>query len=242
LARDIALFFHACDILILEGYGLSETTAAVTVNTPFDYRFGSVGKPIGDVQIKIADDGEILIKSAKVMKEYYKNPQATEESLGDSWFKTGDIGEILPSGDLRITDRKKDLIKTAGGKYIAPQRLENLLKAHQFISNVLIHGDQKKFIVALITLDKNYILNYAKEKNIDYSGYSSLTQHPQILEMVRRAVAKTNSNLAPYETIKRFTILSEDFTVENGELTPSLKVKRKVLDKKYDREIQALYQ
>lgn len=241
MSKEIALFFHACDVLILEGYGLTETTAAVCVNTVFDYRFGSVGKPIGDVKIKIADDGEILIQSDKVMKEYYKNPQATAESIQNGWFHTGDIGEILPSGDLRITDRKKDLIKTGGGKYVAPQRLESLLKNHTFVSNVLIHGDQKKFIVALLTLDKPSILQIAKEKNIAYEDYASLTQNPVILEMTRKAVAETNSRLASYETIKRFTILKNDFTIESGELTHSMKVKRKVLDQKYANEIKALY-
>lgn len=241
MAKDIALFFHACDVLVLEGYGLTETTAAVCVNTPFDYQFGSVGKPIGDVQIKIAEDGEILIKSDKVMKEYYKNPEATAETIKDGWFYTGDIGELTSSGDLKITDRKKDLIKTGGGKYVAPQRLESLLKNHTFISHALIHGDQKKYIVALLTLDKPSILQMAKDRNIQYDDYASLTQNPLILEHVRKAIAETNSHLASFETIKRFTILKSEFTIESGELTPSLKVKRKVLDKKYAKEIQALY-
>lgn len=242
MSRDIALFFHACDILILEGYGLTETTAAITVNTPFDYHFGSVGKPIGDVKIKIAEDGEILIQSKKVMIEYYKNPDSTKESFTENWFHTGDIGVVLPNGDLKITDRKKDLIKTAGGKYVAPQKLENLLKVHNFISHVLIHGDQKKYIVALLTLDKNFVINFAKENNVSYSDYASLTQDHRVLEMVRKSIAETNRHLASYETIKRFTILPNEFTIESGELTPSLKVKRKVLDKKYKKEIEALYQ
>ncbi len=241
MPRDIANFFHACDILILEGYGLTETTAAITVNAPFDYRFGCVGKPVGDVQLKIAEDGEILVRSDKVMKEYYKNEDATKQAIIDGWFYTGDIGEILPSGDLKITDRKKDLIKTAGGKYVAPQRLEGLLKSNSFISNVLIHGDQRKYIVALLTLDKPTILNFAKDKGLTYSDYAALVQHPQVLEMVRKGVAETNKHLASFETIKRFAVLPEDFTVESGELTPSLKVKRKVLDQKYKREIEALY-
>ncbi|GIL18462.1 MAG: AMP-dependent synthetase [Oligoflexia bacterium] len=241
IGKEIAMFFHSCGILILEGYGLTETTAAICVNVPFDYRFGSVGKPIGDVQLKIAEDGEILVKSRKVMREYYKNPQATEDAFVDGWFKTGDIGEILPSGDLKITDRKKDLIKTSGGKYIAPQRLESLLKLNSFISQVLIHGDQKKYVVALITLDKNFLIEYAKQKEISYQDIATLSQHPSVLEMVRKGVAETNSHLASFETVKRFAVLPTDFTVEAGELTPSLKVKRKVLDKKYHKQIEALY-
>lgn len=241
LARDIALFFHACDVLILEGYGLSETTAAICVNRPYDYRFGSVGKPIGDVELKIAEDGEILVRSKKVMREYYQNPQATKEAFTGEWFHTGDIGEILDSGDLRITDRKKDLIKTAGGKYVAPQKLEGLLKVHPFISNVLIHGDQKKYIVALLTLDRQYLLKYAKDNRISYADFIELTKNQRIQEMVRDAVAECNSHLASFESIKKYQVLPDDFTVESGELTPSLKVKRKVLDIKYKERIESMY-
>ncbi len=242
ISKDIATFFHACGILILEGYGLTETTAAICSNTPFNYKFGSVGRPIGDVQIKIADDGEILVKSKKVMREYYKDPQSTAEAFTDGWFHTGDIGELLSSGDLKITDRKKDLIKTAGGKYVAPQHLENLLKLNPFISHALIHGDQKKYVVALITIEPQFLKNFAKEKNISYQDMTSLSQHHLVLELVRKGVAETNSQLASFETIKRFTVLPNDFTVESGELTPSLKVKRKYLDKKYFNQIEALYQ
>lgn len=241
ISRDIALFFHACDILILEGYGLTETTAAICVNTPFNYRFGSVGRPIGDVQLKIAEDGEILVKSKKVMKEYYKNKEATDSTIIDGWFHTGDIGEIMQSGDLKITDRKKDLIKTAGGKYVAPQKLENMVKLHSFVSNVLIHGDQKKYIVALITLDQAQLKKIGSELGIADDSIEKLSQNHQILEKVRRAIAETNAQLANFETIKKFLILPNDFTVESGELTPSLKVKRKVLDKKYAKQIEALY-
>jgi long-chain acyl-CoA synthetase len=241
ISKEIALFFHACDVLILEGYGLTETTAAVCANTPYNYHFGSVGRPIGDVQIRIADDGEILLKSKKIMREYYEAPELTKEVFTDGWFHTGDIGQVLPSGDLQITDRKKDLIKTGGGKYVAPQKLENLLKLNSFISNVLIHGDQKKYIVALITLDPLFMEKFAKEKNIAYSDYASLTQHPVVLEMVRKGVAQSNTQLAAYETVKRFAVLPQDFTVESGELTPSLKVKRKVLDQKFQKQLTALY-
>lgn len=238
---EISRFFHAAGVLILEGYGLTETTAAICVNTPYNYRFGSVGRPIGDVELKIAADGEILVKSKKVMKEYYKNPEATKESLTDGWFHTGDIGEILKSGDLKITDRKKDLIKTAGGKYVAPQKLEGLLKLNPIISHSLIHGDQKKYIVALITLDQNFLTNWAEESGTTFKNWVELISHTEITDWVRRAIAQTNSQLAPYETIKKFTILPQEFTIENGELTPSLKVKRKVLDKKFKPQIDALY-
>ncbi|WP_374033913.1 long-chain fatty acid--CoA ligase [Bdellovibrio bacteriovorus] len=241
IPREIALFFHAAGVLILEGYGLTETTAAITVNTPFNYKFGSVGRPIGEVKLKIAEDGEIMVKSDKVMKEYYKNPEATKEAFTDGWFHTGDIGEILPGGDLKITDRKKDLIKTAGGKYVAPQRLEGLLSLSPYIANVLVHGDQKKYIVALITLDRPAVENLAKEKQVSYSDWNSLVQSPFVAELIRKAVAETNAQLASFESIKKYIILPNEFTVEGGELTPSLKVKRKVLDQRYKEKIEELY-
>lgn len=241
ISKDIALFFHAAGILILEGYGLTETTAAITVNTPFNYRFGSVGRPIGEAKIKIAEDGEILIKSDKVMKEYYNNPEETKLVFTDGWFHTGDIGEILPGGDLRITDRKKDLIKTAGGKYVAPQRLEGLLKLSPYIAHVHIHGDQKKYIVALLTLDRLAVEKLAKEKNFAYTDWNSLVASPFVQDLVRKAVADTNSNLASYESIKKYLVLPNEFSVETGELTPSLKVKRKVLDQRFKDQIDELY-
>lgn len=241
ISKDIALFFHSAGILVLEGYGLTETTAAITVNTPFNYRFGSVGRPIGEVQLKIAEDGEILVKSDKVMKEYYKNPEATKEAFTDGWFHTGDIGEILPGGDLKITDRKKDLIKTAGGKYVAPQRLESFLKLSPYISHVHIHGDQKKYIVALLTLDRPSVEKLAKEKNVAYTDWNSLVSSPFVQELARKAVAEANAELASYESIKKYLVLPNEFTVEGGELTPSLKVKRKVLDQKFKEQIESLY-
>lgn len=241
LNPELARFFHAADLLLLEGYGLTETTAAITVNTPFDYRFGTVGKPIGDVKIKIDTDGEILVKSDKVMREYYKDEASTAEVFTDGFFRTGDIGELTEDGFLRITDRKKDLIKTAGGKYVAPQRLENLLKLDPLISNVLIHGDQKKYIVALITLSEDVLLNFAKEEELSYQDVASLTRHEKVLHRVREAVAEANSQLASFETIKNFAVLEKDFSIEEGEITPSLKVKRKFCDQKYKDVIESLY-
>lgn len=241
LSQEISSFFHAAGVLILEGYGLTETTAAVAVNTPFNYKFGSVGRPIGDVEFKIADDGEILIRSHKVMKEYYKNPEATAEVIKDGWFYTGDIGVILQGGDLKITDRKKDLIKTAGGKYVAPQKLEGLLKLQPLITQALICGDQKKYIVALITLDPVHLQTLAKERGESFSKWTDLVQRPWVQDIVRDHIAETNADLASYESIKRFYTLPVEFTVEGGELTPSLKLKRKVLTQRYQAEIESLY-
>lgn len=241
LSQAISEFFHAAGVLILEGYGLTETTAAITVNTPFDYKFGTVGKPIGDVRIKIAEDGEVLVQSKKVMKEYLGDHDATIEAMKDGWFHTGDIGELDTDGHLRLTDRKKDLIKTAGGKYVAPQRLDGLVRMSPFVSNVHIHGDNRKYCVALITLSKETIEPWAEDAGIEAASFAELTRHSKIKELIRQAVAEANSHLAPFETIKNFAILEEDFTVENGELTPSLKVKRKVVEERYKDVLESLY-
>jgi long-chain acyl-CoA synthetase len=241
ISKDIALFFHSAGVLILEGYGLTETTAAITVNTPYNYRFGSVGRPIGEAKIKIAEDGEILIKSDKVMARYYENPEATKEAFTDGWFHTGDIGEILPSGDLKITDRKKDLIKTAGGKYVAPQRLEALLKLSPYVANVHVHGDQKKYIVALLFLDRPSTEKLAKDNGIAFSSWEDLVKSAFIQDLMRKLVSETNAQLASYESIKKFIVLPNELSIEAGELTPSLKVKRKVLDKKFETQIDSLY-
>jgi len=241
ISPDIVRFFHACDILILEGYGLTETTAAICVNTPYDYEFGTVGKPIGETQIKIAEDGEILVKSKKVMKDYFEDPAETAKVFTDGWYHTGDIGEFTPSGNLKITDRKKDLIKTAGGKYVAPQLLENLLKHDPLVSQVLVHGDQKKYVVALLTLDRPLLEKFARDRGLNESNIEALTQDPKVLEAVRQIVADANSRLASYESIKRFAVLPTEFTVEAGELTPSLKIKRKYVDQKYRNQIEKLY-
>lgn len=241
LESEIAEFFHAAGLLLLEGYGLTETTAAICVNTPLNYKFGTVGKPIGDVKIKIAEDGEILIKSNKVMKEYYNNPEETKKVFIDGYFATGDIGNLSDDGYLKITDRKKDLIKTAGGKYVAPQKLENLLKLNRYISNVLIHGDKKKYIVALVTLDEQEIFKFAKANELPYQSFASLSQNPKVQSEIKKAISEVNSELSSYETIKNFAILEKDFTIEEGELTPSLKVKRKYCDEKYRDKLEALY-
>jgi long-chain acyl-CoA synthetase len=241
LSQDTARFFHSAGVLLLEGYGLTETTAAIFCNRPYDYELGTVGKPIGDVEFKLAEDGELLIKSKKVMTGYYLDPESTVSAFKEGWFATGDIAEVTSSGRLRITDRKKDLIKTANGKYIAPQRIEAMLKQLPFISNVLVHGDHRKYIVVLITLDKTYMMNFAKTNEIDVSSLADLKEHPLVVQFIRKAITQINSNLANHETIKKFAVLDDDFTVEGNELTPSLKVKRKFLEKKYAALIDSLY-
>lgn len=226
LQIDIMQFFHSCGVLILEGYGLTETTAAIAVNRNTHFMFGTVGLPAGDVKIKIAEDGEVLIKSKKVMIGYHNMPEETARVLQDGWFATGDIGEILPGGELRITDRKKDLIKTSGGKYVAPQKIEARLKEHRMIANALVYGDRKKYVTVLLQLNTDATKNLSKE-DID--------------EQLRNHIADINSDLSSYETVKKFVTVTDPWTVENGFITPSLKLKRKALIEKYRDLLEGLY-
>lgn len=243
LSSEIGEFFHAAGILILEGYGLTETTAAINCNTPQDFKFGSVGKPVAGVEEKVAEDGEILVRGALVFQGYYKNPEGTKEVLSeDGWFKTGDIGEIDESGFLKITDRKKDIIVTASGKNIAPQNIENLIKTVPVISQVMIYGDRKKYLAALVTLNPDEIRKYAQSQKIPFHNYKELIKNPKIYSYVKKAIEEKNRTLASYETVKRFTILDNDFTQETGELTPTLKVKRKFVSQKYKEILEQMYQ
>ncbi|HTR51830.1 MAG TPA: long-chain fatty acid--CoA ligase [Kofleriaceae bacterium] len=245
LSREIAEFFHACGILILEGYGLTETSAASFVNRPNKYAFGTVGLPMPGTEVKLApEDSEILIKSPGVMHGYHNLPEATAEALtGDGWLRTGDIGEIDPRGFLRITDRKKDLIKTSGGKYIAPQAIEGKLKATcPFISQVIVHGDKRNFVTALVTLDEEATMKWAKDHGMNGKGYTDVVKLPEMKQLLEPYFAEVNKTLAKYETVKQFAILPKDLSVDEGELTPSLKVKRKVVEKKYATLLDKMYE
>ncbi len=243
LSREIAEFFHAAGILILEGYGLTETCPVLTNNREDAYKFGSVGKPLPGVDVKIAADGEILGRGGNIAKGYFKKTEATREVfLEDGWFATGDIGRFDEDGFLFITDRKKDLIVTAGGMNIAPQNIENLLKGDPFISQVMVHGDRRPYPVALITLNPEELAKFAREQGIMAGDPSVLAKHPKVVERVQRTVDHKNSELQSYAKIKKFVILPEDFTVENGALTPTLKVKRKVISERHRPVLDALYQ
>ena len=240
LSREIAEFFHAAGMLVLEGYGLTENVAAATLNRPEAFRFGTVGKPLAGVEVHIADDGEILLRGDNVFQGYYRNPEATSEAIVDGWFHTGDIGEFDADGFLRITDRKKDLIVTSGGKNIAPQNIENLMKTSPIISQIMVHGDKRNYLVALLTLDPDEVRGYAEHKDIDETEHELLCRHPVILARVERELAERNKDLASYETIKKFAIIEQEFEV-GEELTPSLKVKRKVVTAKYQDLLDGLY-
>jgi len=243
LSRDIAEFFHAAGILLLEGYGLTETCPALTFNRPDRFKFGSVGQTLPGVQLRIAADGEILARGPNIATlGYFKQPEATREVFDlDGWFHTGDIGTIDGDGFLVITDRKKDLIVTAGGMNIAPQNIENLLKADPFISQVMIYGDRRPYPVALITVNPEELSKFAREQGILTSEAAAIVKHPKVVERVGRTVEEKNTQLQSYAKIKRFTVLATDFTLDGGELTPTLKVKRRVVSQKYKDTIEELY-
>ncbi len=239
LSPRINWFFTMLGFTLLEGYGLTETAAGTCVNRIGKNKIGTVGAPIPGTEVRIAEDGEILIKGGGVMKEYYRRPEATAEILKDGWLYTGDIGELDADGYLRITDRKKDLIKTSGGKYIAPQNLENELKADPLISQVMVHGDQRKFVVALVTLSPENARQWATEQGIGED--EALHVHPKVKARIQQAVDALNAKQASYATIKKFAILEHDFTQERGDLTPTLKVKRKVVTERHRKLLDAFY-
>jgi long-chain acyl-CoA synthetase len=238
LAAEIAAFFHSVGLLICEGYGLTETMAAAYLNNMTKYRFGTVGPALDVVETKIADDGEILMRGPSVFRQYYNNPAATAEAVQpDGWFHSGDIGH-LEDGFLRITDRKKDLIVTANGKKVAPQPLENALKAgSSLVSQVVVYGDKKSYCVALVTLSEEAQKRYAVDGNVRGAVVSSA----ELDAALKKDVDALNATVAPHESIKRFAVLANDFTEAAGEITPSLKIKRKVVIEKYRAVIDSLY-
>jgi long-chain acyl-CoA synthetase len=239
LSPKIAHFFDQLGFTILEGYGLSESSAGTFVNRPGQNRIGTVGPPIPGTEVRIADDGEILIKGGGVMKGYFDNPAATAEVLKDGWLLTGDIGHLDEKGHLRITDRKKDIIVTAGGKNVAPQNLENELKTDPLISQVMIHGDKRKFLSALVTLNEENARRWASEHGLPWG--EAIVKDPKLRARIQQAIDALNAKQASYSTVKKFEILPRDFTQETGELTPTLKVKRKLVTQKYKDLLDAFY-
>ncbi len=241
LSREIGEFFYAAGITILEGYGLTETSPVITANVVKQMKFGTVGKVVPGVQVKIADDGEILCHGPSVMKGYYKREAETKEVLRDGWLRTGDIGHIDSDGFLVITDRKKDLLKTSGGKYVAPQPIESILKSHEMISAAVVLGDRRKFCCALIVPDFEKVEAWAKARGITFNNRAELTGNRQLSDYLLSEVQRLTPNLAQFEKIKKIAILPRPFTLEDGELTPTMKVKRSIVDKKYRDIIDALY-
>jgi long-chain acyl-CoA synthetase len=241
LSKELAEFFWAVGIPIYQGYGLTETSPIVSSNYPQN-RMGSSGKPIPNVQVRTAEDGEILVKGPCIMQGYYKNPEATREVLSeDGWFRTGDIGHVDKDNYLFITDRKKDLIKTAAGKFVAPQPIENALKTSPYVLNAMVVGDKRKFIVALIVPNPATVAAKAADQGIKFASNTKLAAHPWVHALIDSEVKRLTVHLAQYETVKRFALLPEDFTFDNGSLTFTLKLKRRVVEQQYAALIESLY-
>lgn len=242
LAPEINKFFFAAGLTILEGYGLTETSPVIGVNTPQDFRIGTIGKPINGVEVKIAPDGEILSRGPHIMLGYYNKPEATREAIdADGWFHTGDIG-TLEDGFLRITDRKKDLIVTAGGKNIAPQPIENAVKTNKYVSQAVMLGDRRKYPIMLVVPNFDQLEKWARQRNIIWTDRAQLLAMPTIQAKMEKEVAEHFGDLARYETPKRIGLLAQDFSIEGGELTPTLKVKRRVIEKTHKALIDSLYE
>jgi long-chain acyl-CoA synthetase len=240
LDKNINEFFWIIGIPIIEGYGLTETSPVLCINSFEELRFGSVGTPLESTEIAIAADGEVLAKGPQVMTGYYKDPVGSKEAFQDGWFKTGDIG-TLQDGYLSITDRKKDLIITAGGKNIAPQPIENLLKRDKYISQAFVYGDRRPYLTAVLVPTIERLLEFALEKNLNYNDLDDLVVHEPVRRLYEQRIAAVNADLAPYETIKKFVLLPRDFSIEAGELTPTLKLKRKVIGENYKEKIEEMY-
>ncbi len=242
LSPDIIKFLQNANLTILEGYGLTETVAPCILNPVVRQVPGAIGLPLGEVQVKFADDGEIMLKTQALFSNYYKNEAATKEAFRDGWFLTGDIGELTVDGYVKITDRKKDIIITSAGKNVAPQKIENRLKLEKHISNAMVVGDKRKFLVAIISIDQDIFNDELSELGISGKpGYSDLTTNSKVYEVIDQEIAAVNKELAQFETIKGFYIAPHDFTIENGQITPSLKLKKKVIFTTYQDEIDALY-
>ena len=241
LSPEINRFFFAAGLKILEGYGLTETSPVITVNTPRRLTIGTVGAPIPGVEVKIAADGEILTRGPHVMKGYFNHPEATAEAIdADGWFRTGDIG-TLQDGLLRITDRKKDIIVTAGGKNIAPQPIENAVKANKFVVQAVMIGDRRKFPLILVVPNFDQLVRWAKYKSISFKDHRDLLANPLVKAKMQREVIGELEKFAPFEKPKKVVLLEQDFTIDSGELTPTLKVKRRTVDRKFRGVIDAAY-
>jgi long-chain acyl-CoA synthetase len=242
LSKDIAEFLYALGLIVLPGYGLTETSPVLTGNRPSAYRFGTVGKAIPDVELCIADDGEILARGPNVMMGYYKNESDTREVMKDGWFHTGDIGRLDAEGFLTITDRKKDIIVTSGGKNVAPQPIEILIQSSPFIASAVVVGSSRKFISALIVPNFEKLEVYAREKGIPFAGRTELCGRAEVVDFLLAEVRRTTTELASFEQVKKIAVLDRDFEFELGEVTPTLKVKRNIVEQKYAALIESLYQ
>jgi long-chain acyl-CoA synthetase len=241
LGRELAEWFAAVGIRIHEGYGLTETSPVIAVNTPINHRIGTVGKILPNIQVRIADDGEILVRGPSVFKGYWNRPEETETAFEDGWFKTGDIGKIDADGFLSVTDRKKELIKTSGGKFIAPQPIENSLKLNPLVGAAVVVGDKRKFVCVLISPNFTMLEEWARNNGVTFSSRARLVVNSAVQILYEDIVARTNEKLARFETMKRVVLIPDEFTPENGALTPTMKLRRKVVEERYGRQIEEVY-
>jgi long-chain acyl-CoA synthetase len=241
ISPDVLLFFQSIGVNLMEGYGQTEGTGVTCVSRAGRVKFGKVGPPLSGTEVKIAEDGEILVRSPSVFKGYYKNPEATQEALKDGWLYSGDVGELDEDGYLKITDRKKDIIVTAGGKNITPQYIENKLKFSPYINDAVVIGDKRKFISSLIMIDEDNVVKYAQDNKIQFSTYKDLTRSPEIIKLIQGEVDAVNETLSRVERIKKFTVLPKKLYEEDGEVTPTMKVKRKYVNEAFADLIDAMY-
>jgi long-chain acyl-CoA synthetase len=241
LGRELAEWFANVGIRIHEGYGLTETSPVIAVNNPLNHRIGTVGKILPNIDVRIAEDGEILVRGPSVFKGYWNRPEETSKALHDGWFSTGDIGHIDNDGYLSVTDRKKDLIKTSGGKFIAPQPIENALKLNPYVGVAAIIGDKRKFPAVLISPNFHALEEWARLRNIQFSSREELITDPKVIDLYESAVESVNQNLARFEKLKRVLLVADEFTPDSGILTPTLKLRRRVVEERYRRQIDELY-
>jgi len=241
ISGEVLKFFQSIGINLIEGYGQTEGTGVTTLSPDGGVKFGTVGKPLPDTRVKIAADGEILVKSPGVFKGYYQNPEGTRETIRDGWLHTGDVGNLDEDGYLTITDRKKDIIVTAGGKNITPQYIENKLKASLYINDAVVIGDRRKYLTCLIMIDEDNVIKFAQDNKIQFSTYRDLTQSPAVIDLIQGEVDQVNTTTARVENVRKFTILPKKLYEEDGEVTPTMKVKRKFVNEAFRDYIEAMY-
>jgi long-chain acyl-CoA synthetase len=241
LGRELADWYATVGIRIHEGYGLTETSPVIAVNTPIDHRIGTVGKILPNLEVRIASDGEILVRGPSVFKGYWNRPEETQNAFEDDWFKTGDIGNIDADGYLSVTDRKKELIKTSGGKFIAPQPIENTLKLYPLVGTAVVVGDKRKFAFVMISPNFALLEELARTNNITFSSRAELVADPKIQALYEGFVEDVNQNLARFEKLKRVLLVPDEFTAENGALTPTLKLRRRIIEDRYRKQIDGVY-
>jgi long-chain acyl-CoA synthetase len=241
ISPDLLKFYHSLGIDIREVYGQTESTGGVTIHHPGDVKFGTIGKPVPRTEIKIAEDGEILVKGPSVFMGYYNDPEKTAETIVEDWLYTGDVGRIDEDGHLIISDRKKDIIITSGGKNITPSEIENQLKFSPYITDAIVIGDGRKYLTSLIMIDDENVMEYAQENRIPFTTYASLTKAPEVIKLINREVEEVNKKFARVETIKKFSLIDIQLTEDDDEITPTMKLKRKFVNEKFKDVIEGMY-